>query len=61
MSRKHAVFERGAEGFSVRDLNSLNGTYLNMEQVESAMLHDGDEVRIGKYQLTYYGAPKVAQ
>ena len=61
VSRKHAVFERTAEGFVVRDSNSLNGTYVNMQQVDEAALHDGDEVRIGKYQLTFYAAPKVAE
>ncbi|QJC21774.1 FHA domain-containing protein [Arcanobacterium buesumense] len=61
VSRKHAVFERTDQGFVVRDQNSLNGTYVNMNQVDEAALSDGDEVRIGKFQLTFYGSPKVAK
>ncbi|WP_216379388.1 FHA domain-containing protein [Arcanobacterium phocae] len=61
VSRKHALFARTPEGFVVRDQNSLNGTYVNMKQVDEAALCDGDEVRIGKYQLTFYSSPKAAQ
>lgn len=56
VSRKHAEFKRDAGGFTVTDLASLNGTYLNGSRVDSARLTDGDEVQVGKYKLTFYAA-----
>ncbi|MFY9262978.1 MAG: FHA domain-containing protein [Actinomycetaceae bacterium] len=58
VSRKHATFLRSGSTFYVRDERSLNGTYVNMELVEEAQLKNGDEVRIGKYQLTFYASPR---
>ncbi len=57
VSRKHAAFERriGGEWF-VRDLGSLNGTYVNGEQVDETKLASGDEVQIGKFKLTFFAA-----
>ena len=56
VSRKHAEFRRSGNGFTVVDLASLNGTYLNGSRVDSAALHDGDEVQVGKFKLTFYSA-----
>lgn len=56
VSRKHAEFKRDATGFTVTDLASLNGTYLNGARVDSAKLTDGDEVQVGKFKLTFYSA-----
>lgn len=56
VSRKHAEFRRDSSGFSVTDLASLNGTYLNGTRVDSARLTDGDEVQVGKFKLTFYAA-----
>jgi pSer/pThr/pTyr-binding forkhead associated (FHA) protein len=56
VSRKHAEFRRDADGFTVNDLASLNGTYLNGVRVDSAKLSDGDEVQVGKFKLTFYSA-----
>jgi pSer/pThr/pTyr-binding forkhead associated (FHA) protein len=57
VSRAHASFERrtGNEWF-VRDLGSLNGTYVNGEQVDETALATGDEVQIGKFKLTFFAA-----
>lgn len=61
VSRKHAVFVRQGDGsFAVRDSGSLNGTYVNRERVEQAVLHPGDEVQIGKYRMTYHPGPAPA-
>lgn len=54
VSRKHAAFVRDGDGFLVRDLGSLNGTYVGMERVDEARLQPGHEVQIGKYRLTYH-------
>ena len=53
VSRKHAQFERNGGGFSVRDVGSLNGTYVNGELAENTELINGDSVQIGKYRLLY--------
>jgi pSer/pThr/pTyr-binding forkhead associated (FHA) protein len=53
VSRRHSVVTRGADGFTLHDEGSLNGTYVNRRRVESAKLEDGDEVQIGKYKLTF--------
>ncbi|MDR2347726.1 MAG: FHA domain-containing protein [Bifidobacteriaceae bacterium] len=57
VSRRHATFERCEAGFQVRDLGSLNGTYVNRERVDEAVLGAGDEVQIGKYRLTFHPSP----
>jgi pSer/pThr/pTyr-binding forkhead associated (FHA) protein len=45
---------RSEGNFEVRDLGSMNGTYLNGEIVDRAKLKDGDELRIGKFRLTFF-------
>lgn len=58
VSRRHAIFRRTPEGFQVQDVGSLNGTYVNMQLVDSATLHTGDEVMVGKFRLVYHGSPQ---
>jgi len=60
VSRRHAIFVRDEDGYSVQDIGSLNGTYVARQLVDQAKLHTGDEVMIGKYRLTYYAAPSKA-
>lgn len=57
VSRKHVQFVRDGKKFEVKDLASLNGTYLNGRRVDSVTLTDGDEVAIGKFKLTFYSSP----
>jgi len=59
VSRRHAEFHRGSGGFTVRDVGSLNGTYVNRERVESATLGNSDEVQIGKFRLVFIAGPRV--
>ena len=54
VSRRHAEFRLGDNEFQVVDVGSLNGTYVNREPVDSAVLANGDEVQIGKFRLVYY-------
>ncbi|WP_368496360.1 FHA domain-containing protein [Herbiconiux sp. A18JL235] len=54
VSRRHAEFARHGHSFVVRDLGSLNGTYVGGVRVEEALLDDGAEVQIGKFRLTFY-------
>ena len=53
VSRRHAEFYRHGAGFVVRDVGSLNGTYVNRERIEETALNDGDEVQVGKFRLTF--------
>ena len=53
VSRRHAEFYRHGTGFVVRDVGSLNGTYVNRERIEETSLNDGDEVQVGKFRLTF--------
>ncbi|BAW93094.1 FHA domain protein [Actinomyces sp. Chiba101] len=58
VSRKHAIFSAvDGGGYAVRDSGSLNGTYVNRERVEQAVLRAGDEVQIGKFRMTYHPGP----
>ena len=59
VSRRHAEFHRGPAGFTVRDVGSLNGTYVNRERVESATLSNSDEVQIGKFRLVFIAGPRL--
>jgi pSer/pThr/pTyr-binding forkhead associated (FHA) protein len=43
------------------DVGSLNGTYVNREPVDSAVLANGDEVQIGKFRLVFLTGPKVGE
>jgi pSer/pThr/pTyr-binding forkhead associated (FHA) protein len=57
VSRKHAIFERRTGGaWFVRDVGSLNGTYVNGEQVDETKLASGDEVQIGRFKVTFFAA-----
>lgn len=53
VSRRHAEFYRRHGVFLVRDLGSLNGTYVNRERVEEVALARGDELQIGKFRLVF--------
>ncbi|RKS77887.1 zinc ribbon protein [Motilibacter peucedani] len=53
VSRRHAEFVRTPDGFLVRDVGSLNGTYVNRQRIDSVLLSGGDEVQVGKYRLAY--------
>jgi len=57
VSRKHAEFVREGTQFVVRDIGSLNGTYVNRERIDAVTLRSGDEVQIGKYRMTFHPSP----
>ena len=54
VSRRHAEFHRDGETFTVSDVGSLNGTYVNRDRIDRVQLTDGDEVQIGKYRLVFF-------
>ncbi|MFI7589263.1 FHA domain-containing protein [Spongisporangium articulatum] len=60
VSRTHAEFVREGGAFVVRDVGSLNGTYVDKDRIDSAVLADGDEVQIGKYRLVFHPSRRTA-
>ena len=56
VSRRHAEFRREGSGYTVHDVGSLNGTYVNRERIDAVPLAGGDEVQIGKFRLVYLTA-----
>jgi pSer/pThr/pTyr-binding forkhead associated (FHA) protein len=54
VSRRHADFVRHGSSFEVRDLGSLNGTYFDGVLIDQALLHEGAEVQVGKFRMTFY-------
>ncbi|MBL0747929.1 FHA domain-containing protein [Nocardioides baculatus] len=56
VSRRHAEFRRSGGGYTVSDVGSLNGTYVNRDRIDSVALNDGDEVQIGKYRLVFFSS-----
>ena len=61
VSRRHVEFHREGGGFTVHDVGSLNGTYVNREPVDVASLAGGDEVQIGKFRLVYLTGPRTGE
>lgn len=58
VSRRHAELRRSADGYLVRDVGSLNGTYVNRDRIDSVLLGNSDEVQVGKYRLVYYASQR---
>ena len=54
VSRRHVEISRTPAGYVVRDVGSLNGTYLNRERIEESTLNNGDELQIGKFKLVFF-------
>jgi len=61
VSRKHAEFRRTPEGYTVRDVGSLNGSYVNRQRIDGEkLLQSGDEVQVGKFKMSYQHSPNQA-
>jgi len=56
VSRRHAEFIRDGLGYKLRDVGSLNGTYVNRVRIEEHELTSGDEVQVGKFKLVFLAA-----
>ena len=51
VSRQHCRLVRGSNGFSIQDLDSANGTYVNDSSVRRCEVRNQDVVRVGKFSL----------
>ena len=58
VSRSHATIQRLAQMVTIADSGSLNGTYVNGVSVESAELHNGDAVQIGRFHMVFLAGDK---
>ncbi len=59
VSRKHAVIHREGMDFTVEDMGSTNGTYINKKKIQPharQTIKPGDEVRFGKLSLSVKAA-----
>jgi pSer/pThr/pTyr-binding forkhead associated (FHA) protein len=59
VSRKHAVIHRAGADFTVEDMGSTNGTYVNKKKIEPHQpqtIKPGDELKFGKLSLTLKAA-----
>jgi ABC-type multidrug transport system ATPase subunit len=62
VSGRHALISRQKGQYTIEDLNSTNGTFLNGERVMGRRpLNDGDEIRLGQSVILHFAAPPVAQ
>lgn len=53
VSREHAVVYNDGTSVRLEDRSSLNGTFVNHERVEKAVIQSGDEIQIGKFKMTF--------
>jgi pSer/pThr/pTyr-binding forkhead associated (FHA) protein len=53
ISRRHCIIRREDQDFTIHDLGSFNGTFVNETPVSEQRLSPGDRVRIGNIQLLF--------
>lgn len=53
VSHKHAIINKQNDGWLIKDLDSLNGTYVNRNRVTEIALTGGEELQIGKYRFAF--------
>ena len=61
ISRIHARFTNSQEGVLLEDLTSVNGTFVNDQQITTHMLQEDDIIKIGEYTLNYKGNNSLSQ
>jgi pSer/pThr/pTyr-binding forkhead associated (FHA) protein len=54
VSRRHTIIQETDRRFSIRDLNSSNGTWVHGRRISAAQLGDGDVLRCGEVELTFH-------
>jgi hypothetical protein len=52
-SRRHALVAVTADGYTLKDLQSQNGTFVNGERIKERLLSDGDRIGIGDIQMIF--------
>jgi len=58
VSRRHALLRFRHGNYTIVDLGSSNGTYINDAEIrEEVVLHDGDVIKVGGHEILYSTAP----
>ncbi len=52
-SRRHAEIAGGPDGFTITDLGSTNGTFVNDQRIQKHELQAGDRIEIGNSMITF--------
>lgn len=60
VSRIHAVIEAGADGFSITDMGSVEGTYVNGKRISKATLSSGDAILVGDTRIEFVAGVAAA-
>jgi outer membrane biosynthesis protein TonB len=61
VSRRHALLRYNGSEYTIVDLGSSNGTFLNEEEThEETPLRDGDLIGIGEYEILYSTSAPVS-
>ena len=55
VSRRHATIKQMGESYTLEDLDSSNGTYVNNERIKQVELHEGDLIQISTFRLLFQG------
>lgn len=60
ISKEHAQIQRAADGrYLLRDLRSLNGTFMRGERIADHYLSDGDEFTMGSTRIVFVDKPRA--
>ena len=59
ISRRHCVISAGQAGYTVKDLKSSNGTFVNGKRVTEAALKDGDRLKVGVIEMEFRIAERI--
>lgn len=60
LSRTHCALTLGADGWTIRDLGSANGTFVNGIQVQRQLLREGDQITAGESVFLLFLKPLEA-
>lgn len=53
VSRKHATIERSGSGWVLKDLQSINGTFVKNARIKESPLANGERIRFGDVKATF--------
>ena len=53
ISRRHALLAADVDGFTLKDLDTPNGTFVNEDRISKITLSDGDRIKIGNVELLF--------
>jgi pSer/pThr/pTyr-binding forkhead associated (FHA) protein len=57
VSRRHSAIEPRPAGWTIVDLGSTNGTYVNGERIAEHVLAEGDVITVGASKMVFH-APR---